>query len=296
VVLEIPGGGNSLSDIIVNIPAAGSALNTLDYNLSTTTITFPAGTPSGSTQTFYMTVFDDNLPEGDESVQLGLIVASNNAFVGLYSYWNFTILEEAEQDTPTPTPTDDFCPIPTDTPTPTNTPHDVTETPTDTPTVTSTDDPTETPTDTPTETATSTATDTATSTSTDTPTSTATSTATNTNVPSVCQLIISPLGSTTAEGGTRNFNVRLASPPLPGEVFTITPSLDAQSTGQITFAPATRQLDGSNWNTGRNFTMTVIDDAITEPDSFYRLYFSGASNMGAQCTATHILITVPAND
>jgi hypothetical protein len=75
-----------------------------------------------------------------------------------------------------------------------------------------------------------------------------------------------------------------------------TPVSQALLFGQITVAPASRQLNGSNWNTGRNFGVTPVDDGAVEGTQPYRLHFFASGNMGTQCASTHIIIGVNDND
>lgn len=135
---------------------------------------------------------------------------------------------------------------PTDTPTATDTATDV---PTATPTATdtATDTPTETPTDTPTPTAT--------------PTDTATATATAT--PRLAGIIVSTSHFNLIEGGSGyTFNVKLQYAPQPGETVIIS-AIGSDGT-QFTLSPASRQLTLANWNTGRNFTATAVDDLVAD--------------------------------
>lgn len=65
---------------------------------------------------------------------------------------------------------------------------------------------------------------------------------------------------TLTEGGASAIvNVQLTSAPT-GQI-TVTPLFDAS---QVAVSPATRRLDESNWNTGKNFTFTALDDSLPE--------------------------------
>jgi len=121
--------------------------------------------------------------------------------------------------------------------------------PTDTPTAASTD----TPTDTPTHTAT------LTPSATHTPTRTATPTATSA-VPRCLIVNRTLIWVNEGEAGAV-YNVRLSAPPAPGETVTIVPTYDP---GQVIVSPASRTLNVSTWNTGRNFTLTAVNDSIVE--------------------------------
>ncbi len=106
-----------------------------------------------------------------------------------------------------------------------------------------------------------------------------TSTPTNTTAPSAC-VVISRLGIDVTEGGVSViYNVRLSQAPIGGEQITITP-IEFDTT-QISITPANRKLDGSNWNTGRNFTVTPLDDANVESSpQFTVIHHLGSSNYG----------------
>ena len=131
-------------------------------------------------------------------------------------------------------------------------------------TATSTLTPTSTRTNTPGAMLTSTATATATRTSTRTPTRTPTRTAT----PSVF-VNASPTSISVTEGGTSvTYTVRLSAAPAPGEIVTINLTYDA---AQISISPTSRQLSGSNWNTGRTFTASAVNDTLDEASPMARM-------------------------
>ncbi len=162
--------------------------------------------------------------------------------------------------TPTATPTSSTAP-PTATFTATNT----SIPPTSTPTVTNTSVP---PTNTPTATVTNTSVP-----------PTATFTATNTTPPTAYCIIISRTSISLSEGGVSViYNVRLSASPGAGETVTITPSYDPS---QVIISPSSRQLNSSNWNNGRNFTITAVDDTIAEASPLATTVgHSGTSNIG----------------
>lgn len=116
-----------------------------------------------------------------------------------------------------------------------------------------------------------------------------------TGTPFVCQLIFTPPAVyTTSEGGASyTFNVKMCNSPLPGETFTLTPIYD---TAQLLVTPPFRQLTSSNWNTGRNFTVTAVDDAVVEGDLSYPVFVQATSNFARSCADTHTLVTVIDND
>lgn len=147
----------------------------VDYVGNSGTLNFADGV---SSQTFGITICEDALLKGNETINLALSMPIG-ASLGTPNTAVLTILDN---DTPTPTSTPTQAPTNTPTATPTNTP---TATPTDTPTATPTTTPTSTPTATPTNTPTATPTNTPTATPTNTPTATPTNTptATPTNTP-----------------------------------------------------------------------------------------------------------------
>lgn len=67
-----------------------------------------------------------------------------------------------------------------------------------------------------------------------------------------------------AEGSplTYIYNVRLAQPP-PDQNLVVTPLYDP---AQITISPASRTLSYDTFERGRNFTVTIVDDALDEAD------------------------------
>ncbi len=260
------------------------------YNWAGYPDNFPAPAPQGVTNRF-LSVFDGTNPNG---VWQMYVVDNREGIGGQWHDFKVIITTTsgtytANYFTPTPTNTPSNTPTftPTNTPsntptfTPTNTPTDAptstaTNTPSNTPTFTPphtpTDTPTFTPTHTPTDTPTSTATNspsntptfTPTHTPTDTPTSTATNTptATSTGGTGAC-VVVSRSSMDVTEGGVSViYNVRLSQAPAAGEMVTITPI--GYDSGQINFSPTNRKLDSLNWNTGRNFTVTAVDDVITE--------------------------------
>jgi|GEM_PF-1310294 len=204
-----------------------------------------------------------------------------------------TATNTSEPPTSTSTPTNTS--LPTDTATPTIT-ATATNTPTPNnkpPTVTPTSSPSSTPT------VTATATVTATSTATTTPEPpTATSTPTNTSTPSGAGIIVSILNFTVTEGGTSyTYNVRLASAPGAGEQVTIVPAYD---TTQLSFSPASRRLDSTNWNTGRNFAVSAVNDAIAEAQLITLITHGSTSSVFGSpyngLTGPTINVTVVDND
>jgi hypothetical protein len=155
---------------------------------------------------------------------------------------------EKLSDPSTPTPTATSTPTPTFTPTAT-----ATRTPTPSPSRTSTRTATRTPSRTPTRTATRHA--------------TATRTPTRTATPVVPGVRTSRTDIYGIEGGSQTiYNVRLNTQPLPGEIVTIVVEYDP---AQISISPASRQLTATTWNTGRNFTVSYVDDTVDEPDPHF---------------------------
>jgi len=242
--------------------------------------------------------------------------------------------------TPTATPTTTLTPTITQTPsataTFTSTP---TATYTNTPTATATASSTATSTDTPTAAATvtytPTSTDSATATATDTPTSTLTATAsatqttafTTTNTPSTTNtatrtptftpsrtptrtptrtstpqggagIIVSLTTFTITEGGiVVTYNLRLATAPAAGEQVTINTGFNS---AQLSLSPISRMLDSSNYSTGRNITVTAINDTLAEAQLLTQITHSSTStNSGSiynGLTGISIAVTVIDDD
>jgi hypothetical protein len=153
------------------------------------------------------------------------------------------------------------------TPTVTNTP---TATATSTATMTST--PTATMTASATRTTTATASATRTRTATATPTRTATRTPTRTRtVTSVYCAAVSRTLISLDEANTSLvavYNVRLSRAPAFGETVRVEPWFDA---AQISVSPAFRIFTPTNWSVGKNFTVTVVDDALVEANPHFTL-------------------------
>lgn len=109
-------------------------------------------------------------------------------------------------------------------------------------------------------------TDTPTPTPTDTPVP-PTPTPTDTPVPPPCTrgIHLLPNDLYLNEGASTNMGVILfCAPPYPGEVVFI--SVATLDSAQLSITPNTRQLDATNWNTGRSFVITALDDAVDEGD------------------------------
>jgi len=91
--------------------------------------------------------------------------------------------------------------------------------------------------------------------------------------PAVCvQVSRTNLGfGVTESGASEGYNVRLSAPPAAGETVTVFPfGFDA---AQITVSPVSRQFNNSNWNTGRSFTVTAVNDALDEIDPLFTTIF-----------------------
>jgi hypothetical protein len=174
------------------------------------------------------------------------------------------------------------------------------ETPSATASATATATETPTATDTATPTATATATNTPTPTVTATRTATVTATPTRTPTPTAtraqCRIVVSNLGPVVTEGGTPlDINVRLSVAPLAGEIYIVTWTIDAPN--DVALTPTSRQLNNVTWNTGRNFTITAIDDTVVDGDTFTRVNFFATSNFGNSCAlGTHIIVRANDND
>ena len=74
VVLTVLGGGPLAQDVTADVVDAsgGSASTPGDYSFATQTVTFPAGSMTGATQTVAVTFIDNNTVELDETIQLAL--------------------------------------------------------------------------------------------------------------------------------------------------------------------------------------------------------------------------------
>jgi hypothetical protein len=87
-------------------------------------------------------------------------------------------------------------------------------------------------------------------------------------------------------GATQIVNVRLnIAPPAYSTVIIYPDAIPAPA--DFTVSPASRQLNTSTWNTGRNFTFAVIDDLIDEIDPEVISYgFFGVLNVPHQSPIT----------
>ncbi len=272
---------------------------------SSTLSVFNGTNPNGTWSLF---IIDDELPDTGGVVNWSLSISTvptatpTNTATNTPTRTPTNTATNTATNTPTRTPTNTATNSPTNTPT--NTPVTPTATPTNTATSTATNTPTNTPV-TPTATSTNTATGTATSTPTNTPvtptatpTNTATGTATSTS-PGGVSIIVSRVSISVTEGGLSViYNVRLSQSPVAGEQVTITPGYDGS---QLTLSPANRKLDSSNWNTGRNFTVTAVNDAIAESSPLNTLItHSSTSNVGGSpfngLTGPSIAVQVIDND
>ena len=92
--LSITGGGTLAKDVVVNVtPTLGTA-STTDFTLGATSITFAAGSADGATQNVSITPTADTLVEANETVTLGLSVASGPATVGTQASNVVTITDD----------------------------------------------------------------------------------------------------------------------------------------------------------------------------------------------------------
>jgi RHS repeat-associated protein len=72
-----------------------------------------------------------------------------------------------------------------------------------------------------------------------------------------------------AEGGhSYTYVIRLNTSPAAGESVTINVAFDS---AQLSLSPTSRQLNNSNWNTGRNITITAVDDTLSETSPHTRV-------------------------
>jgi len=74
-------------------------------------------------------------------------------------------------------------------------------------------------------------------------------------------------------------------------------------TNQFIISPASRQLNASNWNTGRNFSVTAVDDTVFEQTITYQVPHTATSSQPGSpfngiglCDVLHIAITINDND
>jgi parallel beta-helix repeat protein len=96
VVLSVP-SGTIPTDITVDVTDAGggTATSASDYSaISTTTLTFPAGSVNGATQTFNIGVLSDSLVEGDETANLQLSNVTGPGALGAQSIHTATITDD----------------------------------------------------------------------------------------------------------------------------------------------------------------------------------------------------------
>ena len=80
VVLSIAGGGMLERTVSVGVAdlGTGSADDPADYSFAAQTVTFPAGSASGATQSVTMSIVGDPDPESDETIDLALINVVDN--------------------------------------------------------------------------------------------------------------------------------------------------------------------------------------------------------------------------
>jgi len=251
---------------------------------------FPSGTPATATNLVDAVVYDTS--DADDAALLAILTPSQPQIDENANANSATQSIQRCPDgaggarvttsyvTTAPSPGTTNCPAPTATPTSTDTPTNTAVPPTNTATSTAT------------------ATDTATDTPVP-PTNTATSTATGTPVP-LCIIVSRTLINVSEGGLSAVYNVRLSAQPAPGENVTITPAYDSS---QITVSPASRVLNSTTWNTGRNFTITAVNDLVVEPPviATYITHSATSSIPGSPfngitgCVA-HILVNVTDND
>ena len=96
VKLSLEGGGTLQDPVVVNILDAGTGLATgvgTDYTLTTTQVTFVAGSGNGDTQTVIVTQAGDDLVERSEDVDLALTANSGAATIGTQSTHEVTITD-----------------------------------------------------------------------------------------------------------------------------------------------------------------------------------------------------------
>jgi len=101
VILSVPGGGVTLAPITVDAfdrgtgSATSGAPGTADYDtVGTVTVTFPTGSADGATQDVDVTVNDDALVEGNETVELGLRNVVGAASLGGQDTHTVTITDD----------------------------------------------------------------------------------------------------------------------------------------------------------------------------------------------------------
>ncbi len=114
-------GGNNVSASVSYATANGSATAGNDYTATSGTLNFLSGETS---KTFSIAIANDTLVEGNETVNLSLTNATNNASFGNQKTAILTIVDTTATPTPTPTPTGAGTgapPLQTPTPTPTPT-------------------------------------------------------------------------------------------------------------------------------------------------------------------------------
>ncbi len=82
VELSVPGGGNLVSDVTVDVieDPTGTA-DAADYTLTTTSVTFAAGTADEATRNVNLAIATDDIDEGDETIDLSLAANSGPGVV-----------------------------------------------------------------------------------------------------------------------------------------------------------------------------------------------------------------------
>lgn len=94
VVLDLSAdNGVTTDEVTASVMLSGTAVEASDYTLGSSSVTFPVGSVDGATQTLLLTIVDDSLFEGNETVEITLNGATN-ASVGTAATFTYTINED----------------------------------------------------------------------------------------------------------------------------------------------------------------------------------------------------------
>lgn len=100
VRLSIPGGGTLGQSVTVNVSTTGGTATSADFSLSTTSVTFAAGSANGAEQTVGLVITDDGVLEPAETVVLGLAIGADGtggrAAIGNLASHTVTIIDDPE--------------------------------------------------------------------------------------------------------------------------------------------------------------------------------------------------------
>ena len=93
--ITVTRSGGSASDVTVQYATSnGTGQNGTDYQTATGTITFDSSGPGTTTQTFTVAIFDNGLPDGNRTVNLGLHTPTGAAVLGAQKTAVLTIVDD----------------------------------------------------------------------------------------------------------------------------------------------------------------------------------------------------------